>query len=33
MDALITKEPGCCICISTADCSPIICCMIAKTKW
>ena len=24
VDALITKEPGCCICISTADCIPIL---------
>lgn len=24
VDALITKEPGCCICISTADCVPIL---------
>ncbi len=24
VDALITREPGCCICISTADCIPIL---------
>ena len=24
IDALITREPGCCICISTADCIPIL---------
>lgn len=24
VDALITQEPGCCICISTADCTPIL---------
>ena len=24
VDALITKEPGCCICISTADCIPCL---------
>lgn len=24
IDALITREPGCCICISTADCIPIV---------
>lgn len=24
VDALITQEPGCCICISTADCIPIL---------
>ena len=24
VDALITKDPGCCICISTADCIPIL---------
>ena len=30
VDALITKEPGCCICIST----PLSCCYaIARTKW
>lgn len=24
IDALITRKPGCCICISTADCIPIV---------
>jgi len=24
IDALITTEPGCCICISTADCIPVL---------
>ncbi|MCD8182760.1 MAG: peptidoglycan editing factor PgeF [Bacteroides sp.] len=24
IDALMTREPGCCICISTADCIPIL---------
>lgn len=24
IDALITREPGCCLCISTADCIPIL---------
>ncbi|WP_297329221.1 peptidoglycan editing factor PgeF [uncultured Bacteroides sp.] len=24
IDALITHEPGCCICVSTADCVPIL---------
>ncbi len=24
IDALITREPGCCICVSTADCIPIL---------
>ena len=24
VDALITAEPGCCICVSTADCVPIL---------
>lgn len=24
VDALITQEPGCCICISTADCVPVL---------
>lgn len=24
VDALITREPGCCICVSTADCIPIL---------
>lgn len=24
IDALITSEPGCCICVSTADCIPIL---------
>lgn len=24
VDALITREPGCCLCISTADCIPIL---------
>lgn len=24
VDALITRQPGCCICISTADCIPIL---------
>lgn len=24
VDALITREPGCCLCISTADCIPLL---------
>ncbi|MEG1564082.1 MAG: peptidoglycan editing factor PgeF [Bacteroides sp.] len=24
IDALMTREPGCCICISTADCVPVL---------
>lgn len=24
VDALVTQEPGCCICISTADCVPVL---------
>lgn len=24
VDALITRQPGCCICISTADCIPVL---------
>ncbi len=24
IDALITREPGCCLCISTADCVPVL---------
>lgn len=24
IDALITREPGCCLCVSTADCIPIL---------